>query len=72
MFTGGVQLSSGQARPPLPRPSQKAGVMQVVGTTDISVSYSRPAVKGRKVFGDWPTPVAGEATLDDGRIRPEG
>lgn len=64
--------ASSQVRPPLPRPSSKAGVIQTVGTTDVSIAYSRPAVKGRKVFGDWPTKVEGEATLDDGRIRPEG
>ena len=66
------QIVSAQVRPPVPRPSQKSTIMQTVGTTEISVAYSRPAVKGRKVFGDWPTPVAGEATLDDGRVRPEG
>lgn len=67
-----ASLASAQARPPLPRPSSKAAVMQTVGTTDIGIAYSRPAIKGRKVFGDWPTKVEGEATLDDGRIRPEG
>ncbi len=61
-----------QVRPPLPRPSSKAAVMQTIATTDVSIVYSRPAVKGRKVFGDWPTKVEGEATLDDGRVRPEG
>ncbi len=63
---------SAQARPPLPRPSSKAGVMQTIGTTDISIVYSRPAVKGRTIWGDLPTAVAGEATLDDGRVRPPG
>ena len=62
----------GQARPPIPRASQKASVMQTIGTTDISVTYSRPAVKGRPVYGDWPTAVAGEATLDNGGQRPAG
>ncbi len=36
----------------LPAPSPKASVMQRVGTTDITVTYSSPGVKGRKVFGD--------------------
>ena len=35
----------------LPRPSQKATVMQRVGLTDITVTYSRPGVKGRKIWG---------------------
>ncbi len=60
-----------QVRPPVPRASQKASISQTVGTTDISITYSRPAVKGRKVYGDWPTAVAGEATLDNGNSRPK-
>ena len=48
-----VEFASGQ-RPPTPRGSQKAKLIQTVGTTDISVTYSRPAVKGRVVYGDWP------------------
>ncbi|HZQ90985.1 MAG TPA: DUF2911 domain-containing protein [Terriglobales bacterium] len=35
----------------LPRQSQHAEVMQRVGLTNISVSYSRPLVNGRKVWG---------------------
>lgn len=61
-----------QARPPVPRGSQKATVMQTIGTTEVSITYSRPAVKGRMVYGEWPTKVEGEATLDDGRARPAG
>jgi hypothetical protein len=34
-----------------PRPSPGAKVTQTVGTTDLSVSYSRPAVKGRVIWG---------------------
>ena len=63
--------ATGQARPPVPRASQKASVAQTIGTTDISITYSRPAVKGRKVYGDWPAAVAGEATLDNGNTRPK-
>ena len=56
----------------LPRPSQKASVMQTVGVTDVSITYSRPGVKGRKIWGDPPAgAAAGEATLDDGRARPK-
>ena len=28
------------------RPSQKASVMQTIGVTDITITYSRPPVKG--------------------------
>lgn len=35
-----------------PAPSPAASVSQVVGFTKISIDYSSPAVKGRKVFGD--------------------
>jgi len=59
----------------LPRPSQKASVMQRIGVTDVTITYSRPAVKGRKIWGD-PLPgqladVKGEATLDDQYKRPK-
>jgi DUF2911 family protein len=54
----------------LPRPSQKASVMQTVGVTDITIIYSRPGVKGRKIWGDAPAgTAAGTATLDDARAR---
>ncbi len=64
--------ASSQVRPPVPRASQKASVTQTIGTTDVTITYSRPAVKGRTVWGEPPagTP-AGEATLDDGRARPK-
>src|SRR5687767_5661507 len=65
-------IASAQNRPPLPRPSQKASVMQTIGTTEVWITYSRPAVKGRTIWGDWPTPVAGEATLDNQNLRPAG
>lgn len=58
----------------LPRPSQKASVMQRIGLTDITITYSRPAVKGRKVWGDPPQDsyAQGESTLDNQYRRPEG
>jgi hypothetical protein len=58
----------------LPRPSQKAIVTQTIGVTDVTITYSRPGVKGRRIWGD---PVAsqagtkGEATLDDQNVRPK-
>lgn len=68
LFT--TTLASAQVRPPVPRSSQKASVMQTIGTTEISITYSRPAVKRRVVYGDWPTAVPGEATLDNQNARP--
>jgi hypothetical protein len=60
----------------LPRPSQKASVMQTIGVTDISITYSRPGVKGRTIWGDPPAGMAarakGEATLDDQNARQKG
>lgn len=35
----------------LPRPSPKSVVTQTVGLTDFTVTYSRPGVKGRKIWG---------------------
>ena len=64
-------IASAQVRPPVPRPSQKASVLQTIGTTDVTITYSRPAVKGRVVYGDWTTPVSGEATLDNQNTRPK-
>lgn len=36
----------------LPRPSPNASVGQLVGVTDVTVTYSRPGVKGRTIWGD--------------------
>jgi Protein of unknown function (DUF2911) len=46
----GVSLSA-TAQIRLPQPSPGASVSQVVGTTDISMKYSRPMLRGRDVFG---------------------
>ncbi len=58
------------------RPSQKASVMQTVGVTDITITYSRPPVKGRTIFADAPPTMAarakGEATLDNQNERKAG
>jgi hypothetical protein len=61
----------------MPQASQIATVTQAVGVTDITITYHRPAVKGRTVWGDVPAdklpalrnagtgePVKGEMTLD--------
>lgn len=66
----GLDAASAQVR--VPRPSPKASVMQTIGVTDVSVVYSRPGVKGRKIWGDWPAEVKGEGTLDNQNERPAG
>ena len=44
--------SPSAAQGPQVRPSLKAGVMQRLGAdTDITIEYSRPGVKGRKIWG---------------------
>ena len=35
-----------------PAPSPAATFTQVVGLTDVAVDYSRPAMRGRTIFGD--------------------
>ncbi len=56
----------------LPQASQKATISQTIGVTDVTITYFRPAIKGRMVWGDVPAakvsalgPAATtEATLD--------
>ena len=70
-----VPFAAAQTAVRLPRPSQKASVMQTIGVTDITITYSRPGVKGRVIWGD-PLPeqasTKADATLDDQNIRPKG
>jgi hypothetical protein len=58
------------------RPSQKASVMQTIGVTDITITYSRPSVKGRPIFADAPPEMEalhkGEETLDNQNERKPG
>src|SRR4030095_4693471 len=72
VVTVGALSATAQVR--TPRPSQKASVMQTIGVTDVTITYSRPGVKGRKIWGD-PLPeqanVQGEATLDNQNVRPK-
>ena len=72
VFSGAL-IASAQIR--TPRPSAKASVMQTIGVTDVTITYSRPGVKGRTIWGD-PLPeqaaTKGEATLDDQNVRPKG
>src|SRR5882672_1878532 len=75
LVIGSAQYALAQPPPFVPRPSQKASVMQTIGVTDITITYSRPGVKGRTIWGD-PLPeqagTKGEATLDDQNARPKG
>ncbi len=65
---------AGFAQIDTPRPSPKASVTERIGVTDVTITYSRPGVKGRKIWGD-PLPeqasVKGEATLDNQNERPK-
>lgn len=45
-------LGSAVAQIKTPAPSPMGKVTQTVGLTEITVEYSRPSAKGRKVFGD--------------------
>lgn len=68
-----TQIALAQLR--LPRPSQKASVMQTIGVTDVTITYSRPGVKGRPIFGEVSEKdnyVKGESTLDDQYKRTAG
>jgi hypothetical protein len=65
-----LAAATAQAQLRTPRPSQKASVMQTVGVTDITITYSRPGVKGRTIWGDPPAGASTTAaTLDDARAR---
>src|SRR5215471_10339359 len=76
---GAVGLAAAQQPPKvrLPQASPSATVSQTIGITDISITYHRPAVKGRMVWGDISAekvaalmkanavaPGAGEGTID--------
>lgn len=69
------QVTSAQ-RPPVPRDSQKMSITQTIGTTEIGITFSRPAVKGRTIFGEPSTDMVsrakGEATLDNQNDRKTG
>jgi hypothetical protein len=64
----------------LPQPSPKGSVEQIVGLTKVKIDYSRPSVKGRKIFGDlvpfekvWRTGANINTTIEiDGPVMVEG
>jgi hypothetical protein len=47
-----VGLAGAQTAPRVPRVSQGAFVKQLVGLSDVSVTYHRPGVKGRQIWGN--------------------
>ncbi|HET7506383.1 MAG TPA: DUF2911 domain-containing protein [Kofleriaceae bacterium] len=51
-LSGLPSIASAQAALELPAPSPHARVEQRVGITDVSVDYSCPGVKGRKIWGE--------------------
>jgi hypothetical protein len=55
LFTAGLTCGAASAQESpkldLPRPSPNATLKQTVGLTDITVAYSSPAVRGRKIWG---------------------
>lgn len=66
-------LSYGNAQIKMPAPSPAQTVKQEFGLSNIELSYSRPAIKGRKIFGDlvpynavWRTGANGATTLNFG------
>jgi hypothetical protein len=44
-----------QAQIKTPAASPAASVTTVVGLTDVKIDYSRPKMKGRKIFGEGPS-----------------
>lgn len=47
-----VRIRAQYSQLDLPRESQAATVGQRIGTTDITITYSRPSAKGRTIWGD--------------------
>jgi len=51
-LAAGIAVAQEAPKLVLPRPSPNATVKQTVGLTDVTVAYSSPAVKGRKIWGE--------------------
>ncbi len=45
-------VEASQAQINTPQPSPAATLTQTVGLTEVKISYSRPSMRGRKIFGD--------------------
>jgi hypothetical protein len=52
LFSLAVLATLSASAQDLPQPSPSGSVKQVVGLTNITIDYSRPSAKGRKVFGE--------------------
>jgi DUF2911 family protein len=52
VFALGAAAAAGQVPIVGPQPSPKATISQTVGVTDVTISYHRPAVNKRKVWGE--------------------
>jgi len=70
-LAGSLAVSAQQI--PFPQPSPMASFSQNFATSKIEVSYSRPSMKGRKIFGDvvpfgklWRTGANGATTISFG------
>lgn len=50
LFLGFSEMKAQQIQ--MPQASPAAQISQKVGLTDVSVEYSRPSMKGRKIFGE--------------------
>jgi len=50
VLVGIISTTNAQIKTPQPSPSSK--IEQVVGLTDVTLEYSRPAMRGRTIFGD--------------------
>ena len=78
LLAGAAAVATAQQPPKvrLPQASQSATISQTIGITDLTITYHRPAVKGRPLWGDVPAdklttlktatgqPATTEATLD--------
>ncbi len=49
IFVFGISVTHAQIETPAPSPLAK--VTQVVGITEVEITYSRPGIKGREIFG---------------------
>lgn len=47
-----VGQTQAQSQLRLPRESQRASVSQTIGITDVTITYHRPRVKGRTIYGE--------------------
>ncbi len=51
LFASGVSAQNGNNKKPEVRISPKASVSQTIGFTEVTITYCRPGVKNRKIWG---------------------